>query len=64
MTWRVGKCVSETRPLRGRAHKARADQQHRLRERYRGLDAHLLRACWDALNKAVARGVDHVTAAA
>jgi hypothetical protein len=35
-----------------------------LRDRYRCLEAHLLRACWDDLNKAAASGVDHVTAEA
>ena len=49
--------------LRGRANKARADQQHRLRDLYRCLEANLLRACWDALHKAAARGVEHATAA-
>jgi len=48
--------------LRGRANKARADKHHRVRDRYRCLDAHRLRACWDALHKAAARGGDHGTA--
>jgi RNA-directed DNA polymerase len=33
-----------------------------LRELSRGLEAHLLRACGDALHKAAASGVDPVTA--
>ena len=48
--------------LRGIAHKARADKPHRFRDRYRCLEAHLRRACWDDLNKAAASGVDHGTA--
>ena len=57
-----GPAPHEPTSLRGRAHKARADKQHRWRELYRGLAAPLLRACWDALNKAAARGGDHGTA--
>src|SRR5262249_50193440 len=48
--------------LRGIANKARADKQHRFRDLYRCLDAPLLRACWNDLNKAAASGVDHITA--
>jgi RNA-directed DNA polymerase len=58
----VGPAPHEPTSLRGIANKARADKRHRLRELYRCLDASLLRACWDALNKAAARGVAHVTA--
>jgi hypothetical protein len=49
---------------RGIANKARADKQPRFRDLYRCLHAHLLRACWDDLNKAAASGVEHVTAEA
>jgi hypothetical protein len=59
----VGPDPHEPTSLRGIANKARADKQHRFRDLYRCLDAHLLRVCWDDLNKAAARGVDHVTAA-
>jgi retron-type reverse transcriptase len=58
----VGPDPHEPTSLRGIANKARADKQHRLRDLYRCLEAHLLRACWDDLNKAAASGVDHVTA--
>ena len=58
----VGPAPHEPTSLRGRANKARADKPHRLRDRSRGLEAHLLRACWDALHKAAASGVDPVTA--
>jgi RNA-directed DNA polymerase len=54
----------EPTSLRGLANKARADKQHRFRDRDRCLDAHLLRACWDDLNKAAASGVEHGTAEA
>ena len=49
---------------RGIANTARADKQHRCRDRDRYLDANLLRACWEDLHKAAASGVDHVTAKA
>jgi RNA-directed DNA polymerase len=58
----VGPDPQEPTSLRGRANKARADKQHRCRELSRCLDAHLLRACGDDLNKAAASGVDHGTA--
>jgi RNA-directed DNA polymerase len=58
----VGPAPQEPTSLRGRANTARADKPHRLRDRYRCLDAHRLRACWDDLNKATASGVDPVTA--
>ena len=58
----VGPDLHEPTSLRGIANTARADKQHRFRDLYRCLDAHLLRACWDDLNKAAASGVDHVTA--
>jgi retron-type reverse transcriptase len=58
----VGPDPQEPTSLRGIANKARADKQHRFRDLYRCLDANLLRACWDDLNKAAASGVDHVTA--
>ena len=60
----VGPEAQEPTSLRGRANKARADKHHRFRDLYRCLDATLLRACWDDLNKAAASGVDHVTAEA
>jgi len=60
----VGPETQEPTSLRGIANKARADKPHRLRDLSRCLDAHLLRACWDDLNKAAASGVDHVTAEA
>jgi RNA-directed DNA polymerase len=58
----VGPDPQEPTSLRGRANKARADKQHRFRALSRCLDAHLLRVCWDALHKAAASGVDHITA--
>jgi RNA-directed DNA polymerase len=58
----VGPDPQEPTSLRGIAHKARADKHHRFRDQYRCLDAPLLRACWDDLNKAATSGVDHVTA--
>jgi len=58
----VGPAPQEPTSLRGRANTARTDTQHRLRDLSRCLDAHLLRACWDDLNKAAASGVDHGTA--
>jgi len=58
----VGPDPHEPTSLRGRANKARADKPHRFRDLSRCLDANLLRACWDDLNKAAASGVDHVTA--
>jgi RNA-directed DNA polymerase len=58
----VGPDIHEPTSLRGRANKARADTRHRFRDLYRCLDANLLRACWDDLNKAAASGVDNVTA--
>ena len=58
----VGPDPHEPTSLRGIANKARADKRHRFRDLYRCLDANLLRACWDDLNKAAASGVDHVTA--
>ncbi len=60
----VGPAPHAPTALRGIANKARADQPPRFRERYRCLDATLLRACWEALHKAAARGVDQVTAKA
>src|SRR5215813_12402478 len=60
----VGPEAHEPTSLRGIANKARADKQHRFRDLYRCLDAPLLRACWNDLNKAAASGVDHVTAQA
>ena len=60
----VGPETQEPTSLRGIANKARADKHHRFRDLYRCQDAHLLRACWDDLNKAAASGVDHVTAQA
>ena len=60
----VGPEPHEPTSLRGIANKARADKQHRFRDLYRCLDAPLLRACWEDLNKAAASGVDHVTAEA
>lgn len=58
----VGPDPQEPTSLRGIANKARADKQHRFRDLYRCLDAHLLRVCWEDLNKAAASGVDHIMA--
>ena len=48
--------------LRGRANKAKADKRHRFRELSRGLEAERRLACWQALQKEAASGVDHATA--
>lgn len=50
--------------LQGRANTARANTQHRVRARYRCLDAALLYTCWQDVHKDAARGVDHGTAEA
>jgi len=60
----VGPDPQEPTSLRGIANTARADKQHRCRELYRCLDAHLRRDGWDDLHKAAARGVDDITAEA
>ena len=60
----VGSDSQKPTSLRGIANKARADKRHRCRDLYRCLDASLLRACWDDLNKDAASGVDNVTAEA
>ena len=58
----VGPEPQKPTSLRGIAHKANADKQHRFRDLYRCLDSELLLNCWQDLNKAAASGVDHVTA--
>lgn len=60
----VGSEHQKPTSLRGIANKAKADKHHRFRDLYRCLDADLLRACWDDLNKDAAGGVDHMTAEA
>jgi hypothetical protein len=60
----VGPAPPEPPSLRGRANTARADQQQRWRALSRCLEAPLLRACWDDLHKAAARGVEPGTAEA
>jgi retron-type reverse transcriptase len=54
----------ETTSLWGIAKRAQACKDHRFQNLYRLLDANLLLACWDDLNKKAASGVDGVTAAA
>ncbi len=59
-----GQDVTEARKptsLQGIADKATADQQHRFRDLYRGLNVELLVDCWGALHKDAASGVDGVT---
>jgi retron-type reverse transcriptase len=46
---------------RGIAHKAKADQQPRLRDLYGCVNVELLLACWGDLHKDAASGVDGVT---
>ena len=58
----VGPEDQEPTSLRGIANKAKADTRHRFRDLYRCLDAELLLACWQDLNKEAASGVDPVTA--
>jgi hypothetical protein len=60
----VGLDQSETTSLRGIAKRAQACKDHRFQNLYRLLDANLLLACWEDLNKKAASGVDGVTAAA
>jgi hypothetical protein len=54
----VGAAAQEPTSLRGRAHKAKADTRPWLRELDRCLEAALCRACWQALHKEAARGVE------
>ncbi|MEJ2467378.1 MAG: hypothetical protein P8045_17115 [Candidatus Thiodiazotropha sp.] len=60
----VGLDQGETTSLRGIAKRAQACKDHRFQNLYRLLDANLLLACWEDLNKKAASGVDGVTAAA
>lgn len=60
----VGLEQHEPTSLRGIAKRARACKDHRFQDLYRLLDANLLLACWDDLNKGSASGVDGVTATA
>ena len=60
----VGSATHKPTSLRGIANKARVAKHHRFRDRYRGLDAELLLACWHDLHKDAARGVDQGTAEA
>ncbi len=60
----VGPEEHEPTSLRGIAKRASACKEHRFQDLYRLLDANLLLACWDDLNKRSASGVDGVTAAA
>ena len=60
----VGSEHQKPTSLRGIANKAKTDKHHRFRDLYRCLDADLLRACWDDLNKDAASGVDQMTAEA
>jgi group II intron reverse transcriptase/maturase len=61
---KVGSETHKPTSLRGIANKARVDKRHRFRDLYRCLDAELLLACWQDLNKDAASGVDKVTAEA
>jgi len=58
----VGLEQHETTSLWGIAKRAQACKDHRFQDLYRMLDASLLFACWDDLNKKAASGVDDVTA--
>ena len=58
----VGPADQQPTSLRGIAHPAQADTRHRWRDRSRGVDAELLLACWQAVKKAAASGVEQVTA--
>jgi group II intron reverse transcriptase/maturase len=49
--------------LGGIAKRALACKEHRFQDLYRMLDANLLLACWEDLNKGAVGGVDGVTAA-
>jgi len=60
----VGLEQHEPTSLRGIAKRASACKDHRFQDLYRSLDANLLLACWDDLNKNAASGVDEVTAQA
>ena len=60
----VGPDHQKPTSLQGIANKARVNKQHRFRDLYRCLDAELLLACWQDLNKEAASGVDNVTAEA
>ena len=61
---KVGLEQYEPTSLRGIAIKARADGKHRFQNLYRCLDASLLYASWQDLNKDAASGVDEMTAQA
>lgn len=58
----VGLEQHETTSLWGIAKRAKACKDHRFQDLYRLIDASLLFACWDDLNKKAASGVDEVTA--
>ncbi len=60
----VGLEQYEPTSLRGIAVKARAEGKHRFQNLYRCLDASLLYASWQDLNKDAASGVDEMTAEA
>jgi RNA-directed DNA polymerase len=60
----VGADPQKPPSLRGIANKARVDQPHRLRDRYRCLKAERLLTCGHDLNQAAASGGDQVTAQA
>ena len=60
----VGSDHQKPTSLRGIANTARVDTRRRFRDRYRCLDAEVLLACWQDLNKDAASGVDKVTAEA
>ena len=60
----VGLDQHEPTSLRGIAKRAQACKDHRFQNLYRLVDAKLLLACWDDLNKKAASGVDAVTAQA
>lgn len=60
----VGLEQHEPTSLRGIAKRAQACKDHRFQNLYRLVDARLLLACWNDLNKKAASGVDAVTAQA
>ena len=57
----VGSAARQPPSRRGRADKAKADQQHRCRDLYRGLNVEFLLDCWGDLHQDAASGVDGVT---
>jgi len=59
----VGLDQHEPTSLRGIAERAKASKDHRFQNLYQGLNADLLRKCWQDLNQDAASGVDGVTAA-